>query len=66
MTVNFYPKNLLVSAVFLIAFGSLLSVATDLRRGAMVGGLAVLAYLLIEVFAAVNPAVWWQERRNRR
>jgi len=66
MTISFHPKGLLATAVFLIAFGSALSVATDLRRGVVVGALAVLAYLLIEVFAVVNPAAWWHGRRSLR
>jgi hypothetical protein len=42
----------------------MLSAATDLKRGATVGGLAVLAYVLVELFGMVNPAVWWRERRT--
>jgi hypothetical protein len=66
MTITFHPKRLLATVAFLIAFGSALSVATDVRRGVAVGALAVLVYLLVEVFAVVNPAAWWQHRRSLR
>ena len=65
MTVTFHPKRLLATVVSLAVLGSALSVATDVRRGVAVGALAVLAYLLVEVFAVVNPAAWWQGRRGR-
>jgi hypothetical protein len=63
---SFYPKRLLATAVFIIAFGSVLSVATDLRRGVAVGILAVMAYLFVEVLIVFNPVVWWQQRRSRQ
>jgi hypothetical protein len=66
MTISFHPKGLLATAVFLVAFGAVLSVATDVRRGVAVGALAVLACLLVEGFAVVNPAAWWQGRRSLR
>ena len=64
MAIAFYPKRLLITALFIVAFGAMLSVATDLRQGLTVGALAVLAYLLIEVLIVINPAVWWQSRRR--
>lgn len=66
MAITFYPKSLFVTAVFIVAFGSMLSVATDLRRGVAAGVLALSAYLLIEVFVVVNPAMWWRTRRRRQ
>lgn len=64
MTASFHPKRLLITAVFVVAFGSVLSVATDSRQGAAVGVLALLAYLFVEVFITFNPVVWWRERNR--
>lgn len=66
MTISFHPKSLAVTVAFLVAFGSALSVATDLRHGVAVGVVAVLAYLLVEVVIAFNPVVWWRGRPGRR
>jgi hypothetical protein len=43
MTVTVYPKGLLVTAAFLLAFGAVLSLATGVRNGAAMGVVAVLA-----------------------
>jgi hypothetical protein len=65
MTFTFYPKGLLVTAVFLGVFGTMLALAADVERGVAVAGvLSVVAYLLVELFIVFNPAVWWRERRN--
>lgn len=65
MTVTFYPKRLLLTAVFIVAFGLMLEMATDLRRGVVVGVLAVCAFVLIELLIVVNPAAWWRSRREQ-
>ena len=65
MTVDFHPKSLLVTALFFVAFGSVLSVASDFKQGAAVGVLALLAYVFVEMLFAFNPAMWSSERRNR-
>lgn len=65
MTLTFYPKGLLVTAVFVVMFGATLAMAMDVARGiAAAGALSVLAYLTVELFIVFNPAVWWRERRN--
>jgi hypothetical protein len=64
MTVSFYPKRLLATALFILAFGSILSLATDMSQGAAVGALALSAYLFVELLVTFNPAVWWRERRR--
>jgi hypothetical protein len=62
MTFTFYPKALLVTAVFVVMFGATLLLATDVRRGiAATGMLGVLAYVLVEVLATVNARSWWRE-----
>lgn len=66
MAISFYPKRLLATALFIVAFGSVLSVATDLRQGVAVGLLAVMAYLFVEFLIVFNPVVWWHERRRRQ
>ncbi len=65
MTVTFRPWRLLATAVFVVAFGSVLSIAIDTKQGVAVGVLGLLAYLLVEVLIAFNPVVWWREQRNR-
>ena len=65
MTATFYPKRVLITVVFLIVFGWALSLATDARRSAAIGVLALIAYALIELLITVNPAVWWRERKRR-
>jgi hypothetical protein len=64
VTISFHPKRLLVTAVFIVAFGSVLAAAADVKRGVAVGALAVLAYVFIEAFIAFNPA-WWQGRKRQ-
>lgn len=64
MTVAFFPKRLLITALFLIMFGAALTSATDLRLGLAVGAVAMLAYLVVEVLVFFNPAPW-RARRNR-
>ena len=65
MTFTFYPKSMVVTAVFLAVFGAMLAMAADVEHGVAVAGvLSVAAYLLIEFFIAFNPAVWWRERRD--
>ena len=66
MAVTFYPKRLLGTALGVVALAVVLSLATDLERGAAVGVAAVLAYIAFEVFFTFNPAIWWRERRNRQ
>lgn len=66
MTVNFHPGMLLATAVFVVAFGSVLSMAIDTKQGVAVGVLGLLAYLLVEVLITFNPVVWWREQRNRQ
>jgi len=65
MTFTLYPKGLVVTAVFLAIFGTTLAIAEDVERGVAAAGLlSVLAYVVIELFIAFNPAIWWRERRN--
>ncbi len=67
MAFTFYPKHLVVTAVFLVVFASALSLAANVE-GALAGAgvVSVFAYLLINVFITFNPAVWGAERRDRR
>jgi len=65
MTVTFYPKGLLITAVFLLLFGATLALAVDAKQAAaLAGAVSVAAYLLVELFIMFNPAVWWRERAN--
>lgn len=49
MTITFYPKALLITAVFVVMFGATVLLAIDVGRGiAATGILAVLAYVLVE------------------
>jgi len=59
MTFTFYPKHLLVTAVFLVVFAVTLALAANVE-GALAGAglVSVLAYLLIELFVTFNPAAW--------
>ncbi len=67
VTITVYPKGLVATAVFMIVFGALLAAAIDAgQRLAVAGGLAVLAYFLVELLVTFNPAAWWQARNPRR
>jgi hypothetical protein len=66
MRVTFYPRALLIAVVFLVMFGATLLLAIDVERGiATAGSLAVLAYVLIEVGWAFNPAAWFRSRSGK-
>ena len=57
--VTVYPKGLLFAAVFLIVFGVALSMAVDAQRGVVGAGIvAAVAYVVIDVFIAINPGAW--------
>jgi hypothetical protein len=65
MGVRFYPKALLVTVVFLAAFGATLALADEAGRGlAIAGAASIVAYLVIELGLTFNPAIW--RRRGRR
>jgi hypothetical protein len=66
MTIAFYPRRLLLTAVFLVAFGAALSFATDARRGLAVGAVAVMAYGAIELWIFINPAACWRRERHEQ
>jgi hypothetical protein len=64
MTVTFHPTGLLVTVVFLVVFGALLALATNVETAVSGAGLlAAAAYVLIEVFGTFNPAVWHRDRQ---
>ena len=66
MTITFYPKALLVTALFVVMFGATLLLAIDVRRGiAIAGTLGILAYLLVEFLITFNPS-WWRGLGDRR
>jgi hypothetical protein len=65
MTITFHPTGLLVTAVFLVLFGALLALATNVETALSGAGLiSIAAYVVIEVFGSFNPAIWWRERRT--
>ena len=65
MTITFHPTGLLVTAVFLLLFGALLALATNVETALSGAGLiSIAAYVVIEVFGSFNPAMWWRERRT--
>lgn len=63
MKVTFYPKSILVAVGLLGLFAWALNLALDFRRGAVVGLLALIAYLVLETSLTFNPATWWRSRR---
>ena len=65
MKLTWYPRNLVVAVVLLAAFAAALSLAIDFRRGAVVGVLALIAYVGLEAILTFNPAQWWRDRRSR-
>ena len=66
MTIAFYPSRLLVTALFLTVFGAMLAVATDVEAAvAGAGAVAVIAYLVVELFVLFNPAAWDSARRPK-
>lgn len=66
MTVTFHPKRLLVTTAFLAGFGLILARATEVSTAvAGVGAATVIAYVLVELFATFNPAIWGGWRRPR-
>ena len=63
MTIAFHPTGLLVTAIFLVLFGALLALATNVETAVSGAGLiSIAAYVVIEVFATFNPAIWRRER----
>jgi hypothetical protein len=56
MKLTWYPRSLIVVVMFLAAFAAALELAMDFRRGAIVGVLALTAYLALETILTFNPA----------
>ena len=63
-TVTFKPKGLLLTAAFVGVMSVLLTTARQVELGLAVGGLSVLAYVVVEVLFSVNPAFDRDRRRN--
>ena len=56
MEITWYPRHLLVTAVFLVLFAGALNLAIDANGRAAAGVLALVAYIGIEVWLTFNPA----------
>jgi hypothetical protein len=63
MTITFYPRRLLLTAALIIGLAAILSLASSGTRYGVLGMAGAVAYLLFDIFFAVNPAIW---RRGRR
>jgi len=64
MKVTWYPRNVVVAIVFLTAFAAAVDLAIDFRGGAIVGVVALIAYVGLETLLTLNPAGWWRKRRS--
>jgi hypothetical protein len=65
MDITWYPRHLLVTAVFLVLFAVALNLAIDAHQQAAAGVLALLAYIGLEVWLTFNPARLPKTRRTR-
>lgn len=64
MHFTWYPRNLLLAAVFVGLFAWTLRVAVDFRAGVVVGLLALLCYLAFEIGLTFNPGVWGRKPKS--
>ena len=65
MTVTWYPRNILLGLVLLLAFAAVLGLAVDVQRGVAIGIGAVVVYAIVELVLSVNPATWQRRGRSR-
>ena len=66
MRLTWYPKNVFGGVVLLVAFGLVLDLAVDFRRGLAVGVLALIVCLSLDTVLTFNPAQWWRQVTPRR
>ena len=64
MTVTWYPKNIVIGLVLLVALAVALNVAVDVTRGVLVGAGAIVVCTIVDAMFTFNPAIWRRHRRQ--